>query len=145
MHVVWSVGQGNWRKNPWIAILDERITNTVQKGYFCGYGFNPDSRNVGLSLCQGVNEIKDQVGRKKLRDVLSQKAKKMRPFFSKLSEFGFTLDNQLDSKSETSLDAISGVVVYKNYYKDNMPTNKDLSKDLIQLLIEYENYIDLSH
>ncbi len=24
MHVDWSAGQGNWRKEPWIAILDER-------------------------------------------------------------------------------------------------------------------------
>jgi hypothetical protein len=145
MHVDWSAGQGNWRNEPWIAILDERITKTVQKGYFCAYSFNFDFKYVSLSLVQGVNEIKKQVGRKKLRDVLSQKAKKMRPFYSDLFDYGFSLENnKLSSNTETSLDAISGVVLTKIYRNDSLPSDKQLSQDLIHLLSEYNKYIETS-
>ncbi len=123
----------------------KEITKTVQNGYFCAYSFNFDLKYVSLSLVQGVNEIKKQYGRKKLRDMLGQKAKKMRPFYSVLSDYGFFLDNnQLSSNTETSLDAISGVVLTKIYQKDSLLPDKELTQDVIHLLFEYNNYIEIS-
>jgi hypothetical protein len=37
LKVKWSMGQGNWAKVPWIALLDERETDTTQRGVYCVY------------------------------------------------------------------------------------------------------------
>lgn len=142
MHVKWSAGQGRWARAPWIAIYDERVTTTIQKGYFCAYSFNLDMRSVSLNIGQGINYIKEEFGNGNLRDILSERARKMRPAFTNLSEFGFKLDNHLDLGSEGSQDYTSGVVLYKTYFKNNLPVDGELSQDLNRLLVNYEEYID---
>ena len=42
LHVRFSTGQGNWARIPWIAILDERETTTIQSGVYCVFLFRED-------------------------------------------------------------------------------------------------------
>ncbi len=51
-----SVGQGNWAKIPWIAIMDTRITTSTQLGEYIVYLFSEDMSSVYLTLAQGVTE-----------------------------------------------------------------------------------------
>lgn len=50
-----SVGKGNWANVPWIAVFDQNITTTAQKGFYIVYLFSEDYKKVYLSLNQGWN------------------------------------------------------------------------------------------
>jgi len=58
LKVDWSVGNGNWARVPWIAIMDSRITTTTQKGTYIAFLFREDLSGVYLCLTQGVTEMK---------------------------------------------------------------------------------------
>lgn len=54
-----SAGQGNWARVPWLCILDKRITDTPQDGYYIVYLPCEDFSGVYLSLNQGVTTIRE--------------------------------------------------------------------------------------
>jgi len=55
-----SAGKGNWAQVPWIAIFDESITNTAQRGFYLVYLFAKDSSGVFLTLNQATTEVKNE-------------------------------------------------------------------------------------
>jgi hypothetical protein len=57
-----SIGQGNWATIPWIALLDNRETNTTRRGVYVVYLFREDMSGIYLKLGQGVTEPKEQYG-----------------------------------------------------------------------------------
>lgn len=58
LKVSWSVGKGNWARVPFISILDDRETNTPQRGVYCVFLFRADMSGVYLTFNQGVTEPK---------------------------------------------------------------------------------------
>lgn len=54
-----SVGQGRWAKIPWIAIFDDEICTSAQKGFYVVYLFTSDYKGVYLSLNQGWTNYKE--------------------------------------------------------------------------------------
>jgi len=143
MHVKWSVGAGNWVRVPWLAIFDERITDSVKNGFYCVYLFSEDMSSLNLCLSHGTTGPEKKFGNRKLREMLGNMATKIRLSFQHIKEFGFSVDDKLDLKSnyKLSLDYISGTILYKTYEKNELPSNSELSKDLARLLESYEEYI----
>jgi len=59
-----SAGRGRFVEIPWIAIMNKRITKTVQKGIYIVYLFTSDMKGVYLSLNQGFSYYRDKYGKK---------------------------------------------------------------------------------
>jgi hypothetical protein len=66
--VDFSVGQGNWAKVPWIALLDERETDSTQHGVYPVYLFRQDGSGVYLTIAQGVTEPRQELSRVHARE-----------------------------------------------------------------------------
>jgi hypothetical protein len=40
VRVSWSVGQGNFARIPWVALMDDRETTSTQRGTYCVFLFS---------------------------------------------------------------------------------------------------------
>ncbi len=58
-----SCGQGRWAPVPWIALIENLVTNTTQKGYYVVYLFTEDMESCYLSLAQGVTAVRKEFKR----------------------------------------------------------------------------------
>jgi len=144
LKVRWSVGQGNWAKIPWIAVLDSRETATTQKGAYCVYLFRQDMSGVYLCLAQGVTEPKQQLGLHEARNYLRAQAQTIRSYCGSLEKYGFSLDSKIDLRSGSGLgvDYEYSTIAYKYYDAKAVPNDSELLNDLKVLLEAYERYID---
>ena len=61
--VVGSYGKGRWTDVPWIAVFDERITKSAQKGVYIVYLLNKDTKTLYLTFEVAATEaLEPQVG-----------------------------------------------------------------------------------
>ena len=135
-----SVGQGNWAKVPWIAILDKRITHTTQQGEYIVYLFSEDMNSVYLTLAQGVTE-----------PLKEGKIKGYRYLRNKVSEIRGMIPLQGMSKDENIYLTDGGLgqdyqvstVAYYRYDKDNMPSDEQLISDLQNVVENYNLYVNM--
>src|SRR5699024_8145296 len=67
-----SVGQGNWAHVPWVAIMNKKITNSTQIGYYLVYLFSEDLTHVYLAFAQGVTETPPEEMERINRDIREQ-------------------------------------------------------------------------
>ncbi|MTI80840.1 MAG: DUF3578 domain-containing protein [Firmicutes bacterium] len=141
--VKWSIGQGNWAKVPWIALLDQRETSTTQKSVYCVFLFRQDMSGVYLTFNQGVTEPKDQLGAARGREHLRKQARNLRERYSELSSAGYILDNNIDLrvKSGLGVDYEASTIAYKFYEASSVATDNEIYNDLDTLLRVYENYV----
>lgn len=59
MKIKGSFGQGRLSEVPWVAILDETITKSTQRGYYIVLLFHPKGEGVYITLNQGWKNIKE--------------------------------------------------------------------------------------
>jgi MrcB-like, N-terminal domain len=90
-----SVGQGNWARVPWIAVLDPRETNSTQHGTYPVILIPEDLSGVYLTLAQGVTELKQRLGRRAAYDELRRRADVLRASLTQLVEHGFELNGDV--------------------------------------------------
>lgn len=136
--VVGSPGQGNWTRSPWVAIFDPDITDSAQRGYYPVYLFREDFRGVWLSLNQGVTHVRAQYGGK-ARDVLKARAEDFRVRLGDLPPtFGYlSIDLAPSPQSMLSVDYQAGNIIARYYMNGQIPENRVLEEDLLQLLTVY--------
>jgi MrcB-like, N-terminal domain len=91
-----SVGQGNWARVPWIAVLDARETATTQRGTYPVILIPESLDGVYLTLAQGVTELKQQLGRRGAYDEMHRRADVLRPALTSLRERGFEFSGNVD-------------------------------------------------
>lgn len=135
-----SVGQGNWAKNPWLAILDTRITTTTQNGEYIVYLFSEDLKTVYLTLAQGVTVPIREMGRTRAYQYLQEKADAIR---RQLSLTGMKQDDQIYLSSEgLGRDYQVSTIAYYRYDLDRMPDDQQLLADLENVVINYKKYVE---
>src|SRR5262249_4101888 len=78
VRVSWSVGQGDFARVPWIALMDDRETTSTQRGIFCAFLFSEDMSGVYLTLNQGATATISESGRIEGRRILREQAEAMR-------------------------------------------------------------------
>jgi len=152
-----SAGKGQWAIIPWIAIFDEKITNTAQKGYYIVYLFSADMRKVYLSLNQGWTYFKEQYGvkegKKKIRTISSKLQNKLK---SGLNEFDCTsIDLEYKGNGSTlPMGYELGHICGKEYTTQELPDNQTLINDLQNMISVYrelkgyileDNYLTLNN
>jgi 5-methylcytosine-specific restriction enzyme B len=140
LRVKFSAGQGNWARVPWIAVLDDRETATVQQGVYAVYLFREDCTGVYATLNQGVT---DPIRRRGVRQGISElraTAERLRSTISDLGASGFLLDDAIELRSRQGLGQQyqAATIAYKFYPAGAVPTDGALVRDLQALLSAYE-------
>lgn len=65
LRITSSPGQAKWADVPWIAIFNKSETDTARSGVYVVYLFSADCKRVYLTLNQGVDVDKVELGTKK--------------------------------------------------------------------------------
>ncbi|MBB3180079.1 MrcB family domain-containing protein [Variovorax sp. Sphag1AA] len=140
LQVVSSYGKGNWATIPWISILDTRETKSTQRGTYVVYLFRDGGQGVYLKLAQGVTEVEDEFGEKSAFEVLSERAKELRPDLLDLANQGWDLTGKSDLGSNARLARLyeASSIASKYYAADAVPSDGELQNDLLVLLAKYE-------
>jgi 5-methylcytosine-specific restriction enzyme B len=143
LHVRFSTGQGNWARVPWIAILDDRKTTTIQSGVYCVFLFREDGSGVYLTLAQGVTEPLRRLGAVEGKAELRAKARSIRVSLDPLKDAGFSLTDDIDLHTGPGLGSNYEVstIAYKLYERDNVPQSDVLLTDLGALINSYETIV----
>lgn len=138
VRVSWSVGQGNFARIPWIALLDDRETTSTQRGTYCVFLFAEDMSGVYLTLNQGVTTTINEKGRIEGRRILHEQAEAMRQIVQQELP-SFSLNNEIDLRTEGALgqDYEAGTVAYRYYAKGKIPDDATLNDHLEELLTGY--------
>ncbi len=146
LSVRWSMGQGNWAKVPWIALLDSRETLTTQNGVYCVYLFRQDMSGVYLTFNQGVTKLIEETGKQSAYSSLRANAQKIHPLCTHLVEKGFTLSDGIDLKADPGLgtDYEASTIAYKLYDNGRIPDDTSLLQDLEAVLSVYNDYVQNS-
>ena len=148
--VTGSYGKGRWTAVPWIAIFDQRITISAQKGVYIVYLLNKDTKELYLTLNQGATTIirgdKDQKGKSLFRvsmtgtssdkslKLLRENAEDIR---KNLCEIDFDFNEGINTGS-ANYDA--GAICYKKYAIEDFPSGYQLIKDLRKMMELYSDY-----
>jgi MrcB-like, N-terminal domain/AAA domain (dynein-related subfamily) len=139
IQIGWSVGLGNWARVPWISLLDTRITETTQSGYYCAFLFREDMSGVYLAFTQGVVEPKRSHGAVTALQLLRENARAVRDKCGELVVHGFQLDNEIDLHTEGVLgtDYEAATIASKLYERGGVPSDSRISTDIEALLSVY--------
>lgn len=129
-----SSGAGTWTKNPWIALYNEEITTTIQRGVYITYLFSEDMSRVYLTLNQGSTNLKKEFGTKLARQHMEKTRDNIR---NKIDSRNFNLDNDIKIGN---IDYEVGTIFYKEYVRDNFPIEGKFIKDLENMIGIYDIY-----
>ncbi|MEH6714292.1 MrcB family domain-containing protein [Parasphingorhabdus flavimaris] len=138
-----SVGQGNWTRTPWIALLDERITTSTQRGFYIVLLVADDLSVTYLTLNQGMTELVSRLGQKEATEEMLRFAEISRSEIGDLLGKSFELDNKIDLQSHTSASSNyeAGTIVQKPYRTGALPNDETVNQDLELLLSAFEKLI----
>lgn len=141
--VTGSSGVANWAKVPWIAVLDDEETDSVQRGVFVVYLFSRDMNRLYLTLMQGVTKYKEKYSStKEARNKLMEDSGKIRELIDIPDDIKADQNINLDSGGYGK-DYEYGTIFYKEYLKSDFPSDTDLKKDLMKFIDIYDDYLEL--
>lgn len=136
-----SAGMATWARVPWLSIMDERETTSAKEGVYLVYLFSEDMKRLYLTLMQGVTEFREKYDSKaEAYDALNKKGEEIQKMIDNLGDVKTDKNVNLAS-SGIGKDYEHGTILYKEYDRDNLPSNENLTKDLIQFLDIYNEYL----
>ncbi|MGJ7043963.1 MrcB family domain-containing protein [Thermoanaerobacterium thermosulfurigenes] len=133
-----SCGQGNWAEIPWVAIMHKRVTKTTMEGVYIVYLFSSDMKRLYITLNQGCTKLKDEYGKAKAIEKMMSIATSIR---DRLNPKGWKTDDNISIGNEFYE---KGMIFYKLYEKDNIPSDEVLKSDLNDLINIYIDYIRIT-
>lgn len=139
-----SVGKGNWTKTPWIALLDERVTQSTQRGIYIVFLIAADLKSVYLTLNQGMTDLVEEHGRRLAREEMDRVAKRSRTVIIALERAGFTLDNAVDLRTDNwrAKNYEAGTIAHLHLPISDIPPDAVVEDWLEALLSAYESVIE---
>jgi len=137
-----SVGQGIWAQVPWIGIFRNDITDSAQNGVYIVYLLSADGNSLFLTFNQGFTDIaKDKTA----KETVDEMRKRASDCISKLNKHSFRSDENISLGSNLTNRAEmyqKGAIFYKEYQKQNLPSEEILRHDLNDMLEIYEEYYE---
>ena len=137
-----SVGQGIWAQIPWIGIFRNEITDGAQNGVYIVYLLSADGNSLFLTFNQGFTDIaKDKTA----KETVDEMRKRASDCISKLNKHSFRSDENISLGSNLTNRAEmyqKGTIFYKEYQKQNQPSEEILRHDLNDMLEIYEEYYE---
>jgi len=142
--VKFSVGQGNWAKVPWLALLDKTETTTTQNGVYPVIIFREDCQGFYLNFSQGVTDILKENGKVVGESVLKELAESYFKYANGLADVGFSKGGGLVESRTGGLGKAyqSATIAGKGYEFSKLPTDEEFSKDLSAVLDVYDLYLN---
>lgn len=136
-----SVGAGNWAAVPWIALLDERLTDTTQNGVYLVYLFRADMSGVYVTFNQGVTKPRKSLGWPAAKNQLLAVAQAQRARFGDRLRPAFTSADGIDLRA-TGLGAEyeASTIAWRLYETGALPPARELMDDLYRLLDVYDEF-----
>ena len=131
-----SAGKGHWTSIPYVAVMDEKETDTPQEGVYVDYLFKYDEGKVYLAIDQGYTQLTEDYGKREGESRLEERKEKVRDT-TNLSDFRKDFP---ENYSDSNL-ASSSKVAFLEYQKDNFPSEEQLKSDLRKIVREYQNYV----
>ena len=138
--VTGSVGQGNWATVPWVCIFDRSITTSATKGVYIVYLLSKDCKSLYLTFNQGCTDIRKSHSKKETIKIMRAKANEIT---SRIDSRGFATDENASLGSGlTELAELyeKGIIFYKEYKRDNIPSEEELQSDLQKMMDIYKEY-----
>lgn len=133
-----SVGKGVWADASWVCIMDRDITTSVRRGVYIAFLFCADGKAFYMTLNQGMEELKEQHGRKKATEMMREIAAKV---VSTIDIYDFESEPQITlGTTERAKMYEKGTVCYKKYSCANMPDDEVLLHDLRNMTDIYAQY-----
>ena len=134
-----SCGQGNKAANPWICILDTRVTRTATYGLYVVYLFRSDMTGFYLALSQGITTFEERFGKDRYDVTRKVSARFKRDiaddYFSKAA---IDLRSQ---KGSLGYGYEATTILSKFYPADNY-NDEILRSDLEKMLKIYKDIVD---
>lgn len=139
-----SVGQGGWTKTPWIAFLDSRETTSTQRGRYVVFLVAEDLSSTYLTLNQGMTDLVSKFGQRGAVTEMHSVSHEARKRLPELEASGFTKDNDIDLKSETSAagNYEEGTIAYVEFSRENLPNDASICAFLDSILWSYGRLVD---
>lgn len=139
-----SVGQGNWTRTPWIALLDERVTTSTQRGFYVVFLISDDLSVTYLTLNQGMTELVARLGQGGATERMESFARSSRLALADALSERFQLDNEIELRAQTSASTNyeAGTIAHKAYETGALPEDDEVIKDLEDLLEGYDSLIE---
>lgn len=142
-----SAGRGTWTYSPWVAVLDSKITNSVQRGFYVVYLFREDMKGVYLSINQGTIKLLNANKHLKDKEVRTQDTLKSRAVkYRKKINPNITKDllEEIDLgvvKSKYGNYYEAGNICAKYYSLNNMPSEEVLEYDFKKFMDLYSTIV----
>ena len=147
-----SVGTGKWTDAPWIAVFNPKITDSVRCGVYIVYLLNKDTKELYLTLNQGVTAVTQEDHRKKdgktaftgVANSISEKdIIKLRTLAEQIrSQIGKNcrLQHGIIDTGSSSYDA--ACIYFKKYTLSDIPDDNGLREDLKEFIDVYDVYYE---
>ena len=132
-----SCGAGTWTNYPWIAVYNEEITTTIQRGVYIVYLFSEDMSRVYLTLNQGCTNLKKELGNKAAKQSMQATRESIR---NTLNNTKFNIDNDLIIGN---VDYEIGSIYYREYLRSSFPSEEEFLEDLRDMIRIYNDYYNL--
>jgi hypothetical protein len=139
-----SAGDGSWTHTPWVAVLDPKVTTTVQEGVYVVYLLSLGGERLYLTLNQGCTRLKDgPAGIPGARQELVRRRemiwRRLQPSANRLRPI--SVDSNVERRvwrgKLYELGAVAGV----EYPASALPSEKEMAADLAQAVGLYRTAI----
>lgn len=138
LKVVAGFGKGNWATIPWLSVLDERETDSTQRGIYIVYLFSETGEEVYLTIAQGVTELNSLTRKDSVR-TLNERARELRALIPDLRLAGFNFDAGINLRSshEKAKMYEASTIGYLRYRAEAIPEDENLMRDLSSAIKSY--------
>jgi len=136
----WSLGAGNWLKTPWIALFDDRITTSAQRGVYVVLLISEDLEVAYLTLNQGATELAQQLKSSKAAGELQGRAIKYGQILQSHGLKGVSFEDDVDLRTNHPASRMYeyGSVAYVRKDPLHRASDEEMEGDLEALLTGYD-------
>lgn len=136
-----SYGEGNLAQIPWVAIFNEKITESARRGYYIVLLFSQDMQSCYLSLNQGVTSYVETYGQANALQRVQKVAKQALNYFKPHTE---AIKGNINLKAEGHLGQAyeKGNIEGFFYERSNLPTQKQFEQHIEILLTHYDQLFE---
>ena len=125
-----SGGKGMATYTPWVGFFDPDETENPQEGVYVVFIFAQDLRSVTLTLNQGMEYLRRDVGDAGARQRLKMDAKRIRGELPANLRFGLSETITLSSRGDRQQNYEAGSICARTYPMEELPSDDVLASDL---------------
>jgi hypothetical protein len=141
--IVGSGGKGMATYTPWVGFFNPDETDTPQRGIYVVYLFSEDLQHLVLTLNQGMEYLRSDLGDKAARQSLAADAEAIRSALDEAGQVDPRWSREMDLRSKGARQKAynAGDIASITYEMRSMPAEEQLRTDLTEVLAIYEEAI----